>query len=90
MAGKEPNVKDVNEIRRLYRLGLGKRQIARTLNIHRNTVSKHVEGTCDSQVSNDEPLHAEQAGMSTIDWEKVRQEYLRGVPLNIIYDVVFT
>ena len=43
MAGSELNLKDKNEIRRLWKLGIKKRQIARATKVHRNTVSKYIE-----------------------------------------------
>ncbi len=43
MAGSELNMKDKNEIKRLWKLGIKKRQIARATKVHRNTVSKYIE-----------------------------------------------
>ena len=43
MAAKGTNVKIVDEIKRLQGMGFGKRRIARTLKIHRDTVSKILE-----------------------------------------------
>jgi DNA-binding NarL/FixJ family response regulator len=43
MAENELNVKDINEVKRLWQLGIANRQIARALKIHRNTVNKYVE-----------------------------------------------
>ncbi len=37
MAGSELNLKDKNEIKRLWELGIKKRQIARATKVHRNT-----------------------------------------------------
>ena len=91
MAGNRLNMKDINEIKRLRQLGLGKRQIARALNIHRNTVSKYINELDAPSVPAvaDEKSLQENTWSSDIDWEKVRTEYLSGVPLNIIYEELF-
>lgn len=43
MAAKGLNLKIIDEIHRLKVLGFGKRRIARTLGLHRNTVSKYFD-----------------------------------------------
>ena len=43
MAGNGLNLKDINEIKRLWKLGLKKREIARITKVHRNTVRKYVD-----------------------------------------------
>lgn len=90
MAGKGLNVKELSEIKRLLILGLTNRQIARATNIHRNTINKYVEKINNNFVSVEETkVPAVPHWSATIDWEKVRQEFLSGVPLNIIYEELF-
>ena len=43
MAGTGLNVKDIFEIKRLWKLALPNRTIAKALRIHRNTVNKYVD-----------------------------------------------
>ena len=43
MAGNGLNMKDAEEIKRLWKLGIKNRQIARATGTHRNTVNKYVE-----------------------------------------------
>lgn len=91
MAGSELNLKDKNEIRRLWKLGIKKRQIARATKVHRNTVSKYIEefisenskpkNTIKSTAAASEPNWFDQ-----IDWENIRSEYLRGTPLNVLHE----
>ncbi|MEN0059529.1 MAG: helix-turn-helix domain-containing protein [Bdellovibrio sp.] len=71
MVGNGLNMKDINEIKRLHKLGFTKRQISRTLKIHRNTVSKYlneVESSTSVVVSVEAP---ELSWTRDIDWEKV-------------------
>lgn len=92
MAGNELDLKDINEIKRLQKLGLGKRQIARALNIHRNTVSKYFEEDQQEVAPLQRPAVdslAESAWTKNVDWEKVRSEYLSGVSLNVIHQELF-
>lgn len=86
MAGKELCMKDISEIKRLHKLGFCKRKIARILKIHRNTVSKYIDEENPSPILKN-PIEA--SWIQNIDWEKVRSEYLSGVPLNIIYEELF-
>jgi transposase len=91
MAGSGLDVKEILEIKRLWKLGVKSRQIAKILNVHRNTINKYVEqfrleaGTADKnivvlpeKILNQDP--------SPIDWEKVRKEYLAGVSLTVIHE----
>jgi DNA-binding transcriptional regulator YhcF (GntR family) len=88
MAGNGLNMKEIDEVKRLHKLGLGKRQIARTLRLHRNTVSKYLEELKEGPVL--APLALQEANWTCdIDWEKIRSEYLSGVPLNIIHEELF-
>jgi len=90
MAVKGLNVKELNEIKRLLDLGFKNRQIARALKIHRNTINKYVEQIRNNFVNKDENKVQAIAHWSVgIDWEKVRREFLSGVPLNIIYEELF-
>lgn len=96
MAAKGINVKIVDEIKRLQGLGFGKRKIARTLNIHRDTVSKTLERNPLENLALSVPLH--QANSITtenmpsdswtdkIDWQAIRAEVLLGISLNVIHD----
>lgn len=91
MAGSGLDMKDVLEIKRLWKLGLKSRQIAKILKVHRNTINKYVEQfRLESAVTVKEvPAERElisSAGVSEIDWEKVRREYLSGVTLSVIHE----
>lgn len=95
MAGNRLNMKDINEIKRLWKMGLTNRQIARASNgkIHRNTVNKYVKEFEDEkspQPSVEEnKIEPIEDWAATLDWEYVRSEYLRGVPLNILHSELF-
>ncbi|MBK8202548.1 MAG: hypothetical protein IPK68_09635 [Bdellovibrionales bacterium] len=96
MAGNRLDMKEIEEIRRLWKLGFTNRQIARASGgkIHRNTVNKYV-----LEFSTEESLSGKGVGLPAIDsdigwpdavdWEKIRSEYLRGVPLSILHDELF-
>jgi transposase len=87
MAAKELNVRKVDEIKRLKKLGFGKRKIARTLNIHRDTVTKYFEENSPSGNDNkDGPLQPSDAWAGTIDWQDIREQMERGISLNVIHD----
>lgn len=91
MAGNEIHVKEINEIKRLWKLGLKKREISRITKVHRNTVSRYVdqiisEANIDAPVI---PLKPVTNWTAEIDWEKVRSEYLGGVSLNVIHEELF-
>lgn len=91
MAGSELNLKDKNEIRRLWKLGIKKRQIARATKVHRNTVSKYIEefiseNSKPKNAMNSIALASEPNWFDQIDWENIRSEYLRGTPLNVLHE----
>jgi transposase len=87
MAAKELNVRKVDEIKRLKKLGFGKRKIARTLNIHRDTVTKYFEEhTPSDQDIKEGPIQPSDAWAGTIDWQDIREQMERGVSLNVIHD----
>ena len=91
MAGNGLNMKEIHEIKRLWKLGLKNRQIAKAAGIHRNTVNKYVELFIqDEQAATQGALNANIkpeiiSWADQIDWDRVRSEYLRGVPLNLIH-----
>lgn len=96
MAGNRLNMKDVNEIKRLWKLGLTNRQIARASNgkIHRNTVNKYVKEFGEENVApsmSPEPQNIAPTAdwAQLLDWEYIRAEYLKGVPLNILHSELF-
>lgn len=96
MAGNRLDMKDVEEIRRLWKMGLTNRQIAKASGgkIHRNTVNKYVQefsvgGARDVSVVRSSVTELSVNWSATVDWENVRTEYLRGVPLNILHDELF-
>lgn len=96
MAGNRLDMKEIEEIRRLWKLGFTNRQIARASGgkIHRNTVNKYV-----LEFSSEESLNGKGIGLpavdsdlgwpDAVDWEKIRTEYLRGVPLSVLHDELF-
>ncbi|NJL23978.1 MAG: helix-turn-helix domain-containing protein [Calothrix sp. SM1_5_4] len=58
MAAQGLDMKDVQEILRLKALGFGKRKIARTLGIHRNTVTKYFEQESPAGAVPEPPVNA--------------------------------
>lgn len=86
MAGIGLNVKDINEAKRLWKLGLTNRQIARATKIHRNTINKYVEKFKNEKSISAVVIKPIINWSSEIDWEKVRSEYLGGVSLNVIHE----
>jgi hypothetical protein len=94
MAGNRLNMKEIEEIRRLWKLGLTNRRIAKACGgkIHRNTVNKYVQEFSIENKQADKTSPTVESPVSwskAIDWEKIRAEYLRGVPLNILHDELF-
>lgn len=93
MAGKGLNVKDISEVKRLWKLGLTNRKIARAIGAHRNTVNKYVE-QFQREILNPElviPIESsvESAVASFVvdlDWEKIRSEFLAGTSLTVIHE----
>jgi hypothetical protein len=88
MAGNGLNLKEIAEIRRLWKLGLFNREIAKALRIHRNTVNKYVEIFRLEQRTGETPPPPEAVVLDphAVDWEKVRSEFLGGVPLTVIHE----
>lgn len=98
MANAGLNVKIVDEILRLKSLKFTKRQISRTLGIHRNTITKYLEQH-ESQLSaavakveacsNVMATHGAPAWVEGIDWQAVRDEILKAIPIQIVYEELF-
>jgi lambda repressor-like predicted transcriptional regulator len=97
MAAEYLNMKIVDEIHRLKKMGFGKRKISRTLGIHRNTVSKYFDqpetSLSDSSriasVVGAEPTANDLEWYNTIDWQRVRDEIQKDVPISIVYGELF-
>ena len=92
MAGTGLNLKNIADIKRLWLLGLSARQIAECLPVHRNTVNKYIEGfKSEALPGGAAPSKTDSVCLvlptkSGVDWEKVRSEFLSGVPLNVIHE----
>lgn len=89
MAGSKLNMHNKNEIKRLWELGFKKREISRICKVHRNTVTKYIEefvSTKSFQVPITIPESQIQTWADKVDWEKVREEFLSGVSLNVIHE----
>jgi len=84
MAPKGLDMKQIEEIRRLRALKITARQIAKILKISRNTVNKYININDLDVKPYKEPAEATWA--DGVDWEKVRSEALRGVPLKILHE----
>ena len=79
MARNGIKLKELEEIKRLWGLGLTNRQIAKAVGIHRNTINKYVEQFKQPEIlQTAATLAQDHAQASSIDWEKVRTEYLGG------------
>jgi hypothetical protein len=107
MANTGLNMKNVDEILRLKSLGFTKRQISRTLDIHRNTITKYldqhergvaaqVNGPMDYILSTSIPSPGEAPAapqppswVDAVDWLAVRDEVLKSVPIQIVYEELF-
>jgi transposase len=100
MAAKGLDMKEVAEILRLKSLGFSKRKIARTLGVHRNTISRHFDAQEAAKppgwaaLASPAPV-APKAGppgqavagwWDGIDWNSVRDDALNSVTLNVIYE----
>jgi len=79
-------MKEIIEIKRLWKLGLANRAISRALNIHRNTVNKYVDQFKNENLISNVVVKKLDSWVDVIDWEKIRIEYLRGVSLNVIHE----
>lgn len=91
MAGNGLKMKDIEEIKRLWKLKFSNREIAKISNVHRNTVNKYVEQfelDAEPQTSLVHPTKANAAdvGINNIDWEKIRADFLGGVSLTVIHE----
>ena len=103
MANQGLNMKIVDEILRLKSLGLTKRQISRTLGIHRNTITKYLEQAVSVERSTaaapisvqaewptaSTDLRPPRSWVDDLDWQSVRDEVLKSVPIQIIYEELF-
>jgi len=93
MAGNRLDMKDIEEVKRLWKMGLTNRQIAGASHgkIHRNTVNKYVkEFEAEGPPKPAEIIFPPAKDWTTdLDWPSIRSEFLRGVPLNIIYSELF-
>ena len=102
MANAGLNMKIVDEILRLKSLKFTKRQIARTLGIHRNTITKYLEQR-ERELANaaaGAPLNvlaspsaptavSSSSWVDGIDWQGARDEILKAVPIQIVYEELF-
>lgn len=79
MAKMRTSVEIRNQVLELKKQGKGKKAIARTLKIARNTVKKILEDVGSSTVATI-PTWAEK-----IDWEKIHLQVGRGIHLNILH-----
>lgn len=93
MAGMELNVKEVLEIKRLWKFGFKKREISRIMKVHRNTVTRYLlefESEKNPQnilIQKSSAVPCENENWTErVDWEKVRSEYLAGVTLGVIHE----
>ena len=98
MARMGLNMKIIDEVLRLHKLGFKKRKIARALGIHRDTVTKYIELSEGAPTQGNAaelpepkfalttapPLEALQ-WHETLNWQKVRDKHQGGVPLNILH-----
>ncbi|MBX7232250.1 MAG: helix-turn-helix domain-containing protein [Bdellovibrionales bacterium] len=88
MAGKELKMKIIDEILRLKSMGKSKRQISKILGIHRNTVSKYFENESNNIIKEEikNSFCGIESWVEKIEWEKIREEVLQGVPIQIIHE----
>lgn len=99
MAGQGLNMKIIDEVLRLKKLGFTKRKIARTLGIHRKTITKYLEQSCPTPAETvarpEQALAASPEEIKNLswqdrlDWQKVRDEHQAGVTLNVLYAELF-
>jgi transposase len=94
MAAKGLDLKLIEDIVRLKKLGFTKRKVARCLKIHRNTVTKFWGEEVSLVPVTKEPLPSADAEVESwvnnIDWPKTRDEVLRGVPLSVLHEENFS
>ncbi|EQD25135.1 MAG: Resolvase helix-turn-helix protein [Leptospirillum sp. Group IV 'UBA BS'] len=70
MAGKRKGARMIREIQRLKSMGLGKRAVARTLGISRNTLRKYWEEATEGE-GKDGPTTYQAPWSKRVDWEEV-------------------
>ena len=80
MAKMRTSVEIRNQVLELKKQGKGKKAIARTLKIARNTVKKILEESESPIPASEVPLWA-----TNIDWAKVHLQVGRGIHLNILH-----
>jgi transposase len=87
MAAKGSDLKLIEDIHRLKQLKFTKRRVAQVLGIHRNTVTRYWGEEKPEPVVHQAPANVfATEWLSKMDWPKVRDEVLSGVPLNVIYE----
>lgn len=87
MAAKGLDMKFIDDIRHLKLIGFTKRRVARTLGIHRDTVTRYwSESELSLEPAAVTGLQAQPCDTwsSRVDWRKVRDEVLSGVSLSVI------
>lgn len=89
MAQKGLSMADINEIKRLQKLGLSNRKIGKALGVHRNTINKYIEAEKKPQLELLENK-SKSSWTELVDWESVRKEYLKGVALNVLHEELFS
>src|SRR3989338_550866 len=82
MARKSVSDCKSEEIKRLIKLGLSKRQVARAMKVHRRTVDRHL-GT--SQPEKDERLSSP-PWTEKVLWNDLISEISQGVPAKVLWE----
>ena len=85
MTGRRTSMNKLNEIKRLLELKLPERTIARSLQVSRNTVAKVRLGNITQQQEANTSLFG-QGWPLLVDWEKIKEEYLSGICLSILWE----
>ncbi len=84
---KSIGVRMIKEVHRLKNLGLGKKQIANTLRISKNTVKKYLVSGDPGVGVESLPKKVYEAPWSNfIDWPEVKSETERGVQLSVYFE----
>jgi len=91
VAGNGLGMKDIAELKRLWKLKFSNRQIAKISNVHRNTVNKYVEQfELESEpkdlVPGSIPDESPTIDKNKLDWLKIRTDFLGGVSLTVIHE----
>jgi transposase len=88
MARKGLEMKIVEDIERLKGLGFSQRKIAKCLGLHRVTVKKYfAEKLIEIAIGpKGSSLNKGEEWAQSVDWEKVREEKLAGVPISVVYE----